>query len=106
MRITKRQLKKLIKEEAAKLIKENREPAAGELELEILEMLRDAKDGIPVDVFFDQLGVEFSEDDIDDTIEHLITIKYAEESQGVIYLTRSGLGAPEIRPGWMKFAGF
>ena len=92
MKITKRELRKIIKEEGLKLIKENRESAAGELELEILEMLRDAEDGIPVDVFFDQLGVEFSEDDIDGTIEHLIVIKYAEESQGVIYLTQSGLG--------------
>ena len=92
MKITERQLKKLIKEEQGKLLKESREPAAGELELEILEMLRDAKDGIPVDVFFDQLSFEYSEDDINESIDHLIVIKYAEESQGVIYLTQSGLG--------------
>lgn len=106
MKITERELRKLIKEESIKLIRENREPAAGELELEILEMLRDAKDGIPVDVLFDQLSFEYSEDDIGGTIDHLIVIKYAEESQGVIYLGHMAPKAKLPRRGWMKFAGF
>jgi hypothetical protein len=79
MKITRRQLRRIIKE--------TRFAAGRKLTLDIIEELRDAEDdGVPVNALYNVIFRDVDPKVLTDEIDHLVDLGYAEWQGDVLYL--------------------
>ena len=78
MKITRRQLRRIIRE--------TRFAAGRKLTLDIIEELRDAEDGVPVNALYNVIFRNVDPRVLTDEIDHLVDMGYAEWQGDVLYL--------------------
>lgn len=91
MKLSKRQLKRIIREEYTQLlsrglIRESKFAADRKLNLDIIEELRDAEDGVPVNALYNVIFSDVDPRKLADEIDHLVQIGYADLVGDVLYL--------------------
>ena len=77
---------KITRKQLSKIIRESRFAAGRKLALDIIEELRDAEDGVPVNALYNVIFRAVDPKVLTDEIDHLVDIGYAEWQGDVLYL--------------------